>query len=48
MALSLKRGKPRNAFIDESFILVINDKHKGIKITCKNCQKELDKNASRL
>ena len=45
MALPLKGG---NAIVDESFIQFINDRVKGAKVTCKYCQKELDKNASRL
>lgn len=43
MALLLKKDKSRNSFIDESFIQVINDKYKGIRVTCKYCQKELNK-----
>ncbi len=48
MALLLKGGKPRNVLVDESFIQVINDKYKGVRVTCKYCQKELNKNASHL
>ena len=48
MALPLKGGKTRNALVDKLFIQVINNKYKGVKATCKYCQKKLDKNASRL
>ncbi len=48
MALPLKGGQTRNAVVGELFIQVVNDEHKGAKVTCKYYQKELDKNASRL
>lgn len=48
MCLTPKRGKPRNAVVDESFTEVINDKFKGGRDTCMYCQKEFDRNTSRL
>ncbi len=48
MVLLLKESKPRNVLVDESFIQVINDKYKGVRATCKYCQKKLDKNTSHL
>ena len=43
----MKKDKPCNAFVNESFIQVINNKYKSVKATCKYCQKKLDKNAFR-
>ncbi len=48
MAVPLKRGKPRNAIVEESFRKINNDRYKGEGAICKYCQKELDKNTSRL
>lgn len=41
-------GKPSNSIVDESFIQVINDGFKGVRVVCKYCSKELDKNTSGL
>lgn len=48
MAVSLKEGKPRNAIVEESFMKIKNDRFRGARADCKYCQKELDKNTSRL
>ncbi len=48
MAVPLKGGKPRNAIVEESFGKINDDRFKGARAACKYCQKELDKNTSRL
>lgn len=44
----MKRRKPQNLLVDESFIIVTNPKFKNAKAEYKYCYKELNKNVSRL
>ncbi len=48
MAVRLKGSKPRNAIVEESFRKIKDDRFKDARAACKYCQKELDKNTSRL
>ncbi len=48
MAVPLKRGKCRNAIVEESFRKINDNRFKGARAACKCYQKELDKNTSRL
>ncbi len=48
MAVPLKGGKPRNAIIKAFFRKINDDRFKGARAACKYCQKELEKNSSRL
>ncbi len=48
MVVPLKGGKPRNAIAEESFRKINDDIFKDARVACKYCQKELDKNTSRL
>ncbi len=48
MAVPLKGGKLRNVIVEEFFRKIKDDRFKGARAECKYCQKELDKNTSRL
>ncbi len=48
MAVPLKGGKSHNAIVEESFRKINDDRFKGARAACKYCQKEFDKNTSRL
>ncbi len=48
MAVPLKESKPRNAIVEEFFRKINDNRFKGARASCKYCQKELDKNTSRL